>query len=127
MAPVITPTPVTSSFLMPSAVPEELDLEFVDMAELLQDSWRLQEDSKCCHQKRVPKRGPVTDILLWLDSYSFNFNYQISQLRNHSIGRLYLFNVTFAGRAKVINRCKFCISEHHESSDCVYAPKDEVI
>ena len=43
------------------------------MSELVPDMWRLQkeDDNKCCHQpRRISKRGPVTDILLWIECYS---------------------------------------------------------
>ena len=47
-----------------------LDLEFVDMVELVPDSWRYQEEeAKCCHQPKRQRRGPVTDILLWVECY----------------------------------------------------------
>ena len=49
-----------------------LDLKYVDMSELLPDSWRLQEESKQCwhHHRTQSKRGPVNDILLWLECYA---------------------------------------------------------
>lgn len=48
-----------------------LDLEYVDMNELLPDTWRFQDDEqKCCHQRRGQRRGPITDILLWVECYS---------------------------------------------------------
>ena len=48
-----------------------LDLEFVDMVELVPDSWRYQEEeAKCCHQPKRQRRGPVTDILLWVECYA---------------------------------------------------------
>lgn len=57
--------------LPPKLVKKILDLEFVDMSELLPDSWRSQEEEqKCCHQRRVQRRGPVTDILLWVECFS---------------------------------------------------------
>ena len=41
------------------------------MFELLPDTWRFQEeDSKCCHQRRGNRRGPVNNILLWVECYS---------------------------------------------------------
>ena len=42
------------------------------MAELVPDSWRFQdeEQNKCCHQNRRLRRGPVTDILLWIECYA---------------------------------------------------------
>ncbi len=47
------------------------DLEFVEMSELLTDSWRFQEDeAKCCHQRKGQRRGPITDILIWVECYS---------------------------------------------------------
>ena len=50
-----------------------LDLEYVDMAELVPDTWRLQEvdEGKCCHKTHhTPRRGPVKDILLWVECYA---------------------------------------------------------
>lgn len=49
-----------------------LDLEYVEMSELVPDSWRFSEENmKCCHApRRLSKRGPITNILLWLDCYS---------------------------------------------------------
>ncbi len=41
------------------------------MSELLPDTWRLQEeDSRCCHQRRGQRRGPIKDILIWIECYS---------------------------------------------------------
>ena len=42
------------------------------MAELIPDAWRYnEEDTKCCNSTRRPtRRGPVTNILLWLDCFS---------------------------------------------------------
>ena len=34
-----------------------------------------------------------------------------------------LYNETFTGRAKSISRCKYCASEHHPSTECVFAPE----
>ena len=52
---------------------EILDLEYVDMAELVPDTWRYSEDegTKCCHQpRRTSRRAPVSDILLWWECYT---------------------------------------------------------
>ena len=38
------------------------------MHELLPDSQ--EEDSRCCYQCRSNRRGPVTDILIWIECYS---------------------------------------------------------
>ena len=59
-----------STALPPKLVKKILELEFIDMAELIPNAWRYQEDdtTKCCHHS--PKRGPVTDILLWVECFS---------------------------------------------------------
>ena len=42
------------------------------MSDLIPDSWRQDEgESQCCSQpRRSNRKGPVTDILLWLECYS---------------------------------------------------------
>ncbi len=43
------------------------------MLELIPDAWRYSEEdgSKCCHHsRRLPKRGPITDITLWVECFS---------------------------------------------------------
>ena len=50
-----------------------LQLEYVEMAELIPESWGLEPEvaTSCCHQgRRQTRRGPVVDILLWLECYS---------------------------------------------------------
>ena len=45
-------------------------LEFVDMWELLPESWRLvQSNSSCCHARR-PRCGLVTNFLLWTECFA---------------------------------------------------------
>lgn len=159
-----------NSGLPPKLVKKILDLEYIDMSELVPDSWRFQdrelESSKCCMSKR-PKRGPVSDILLWSEcyatlvsvlgeryptkivgfmsyfktilrasrcfqgdawvSYDMTFRRRAANLKSLDWGAMdvLLFNETFAGRAKQLIRCKFCVSEHHGSADCPYAPEKE--
>lgn len=36
-----------------------------------------------------------------------------------------LYNETFTGRAKALPRCRYCLSEHHISANCVYAPESQ--
>ena len=50
-----------------------VELEYIEMADLVPESWRLQEEEqgRCCHQaRRLPRKGPVTDILLWVECYA---------------------------------------------------------
>ena len=69
--PAASPTTLQSWALPPKLYKKILDLDFVDMSELLPDGWHLQEqDTKCCHQRRLTRRGPVTDILVWIECFS---------------------------------------------------------
>lgn len=166
----IPPAGSISTSLPPKLVKKILDIEYVDMADLVPDSWRLQEDtnmSKCCHQAKRPRRGPVTDILLWADCYAtmvsvlvekhphkahgfmaylrtilkahrsfqgdawvtYDMTYRRRAANQKSLDwgviDFTLFNEAFAGRAKPVARCKFCLSDLHPSTDCCYAPPDE--
>lgn len=139
------------------------------MSELVPDTWRVQDDSegsKCCHLSKRLRRGPVTDILLWVDCYTTMVSVLIEKFPLKAVGflaylrtilkacRSYqgdawvsydmafrrkaanqksldwgeidftLFNEAFAGRAKVLSRCKYCLSDLHLSSGCCYAPMD---
>ena len=75
-APIPTPQPLpTAPSTYPQKIPARLvkkilDLEFVEMLELVPDSWR-SEEADCCstHSSHSPRRGPVTNILLWLECY----------------------------------------------------------
>ena len=79
LIPPVTPsTPTLTartsySFPLPEKLVKRiLDKEYVDMAVLVPDSWRFQdeEQNKCCHQNRHLRRRPVTDILLWIECYA---------------------------------------------------------
>lgn len=60
------------------AIPQKLcrrilELDYVEMSELLPETWGLESDTTlpCCHEgRRQSRRGPVTDILLWVECYS---------------------------------------------------------
>ena len=137
------------------------------MAELIPDTWRWQEedDTKCCHKpRRTSRRGPVTDILLWVECYAtlvsvltsrfpekapefmaylrtivhaqrsyfgegwvtYDYCYRrkaaATKALNWSEVNFALYNEAFTGRAKPLQRCSFCMSEHHSSADCQDAP-----
>ena len=72
--PPAQPTP-TLSIPGFSAVPAKVvrkivALEFVDMWELLPETWRLDSAvSNCCHDRR-PRRGLITDISLWTECFT---------------------------------------------------------
>ena len=74
--PLATPLRVggQQSWALPAKLVKRiLDLEYVDMAELVPDSWCFQEEeeaSKCCHQPKRHRQGPITNILLWVECYA---------------------------------------------------------
>ena len=43
--------------------------EFIDMWELLPETWQLETEATCCHSKR-PRRALVTDIGVWTECYA---------------------------------------------------------
>ena len=40
------------------------------MSELLPDTWNIQEEERGCCSRRTTRRGPVTDILVWLECFA---------------------------------------------------------
>ena len=142
-------------------------LEYVEMWELLPETWRQDAAQvECCHAKR-PKRGLITDIALWSECFaalaaalatrypqkapqflaylrtivraSRNFegtawaSYDAAYRRQAANSRSLdwatsdpaLYNEAFTGRAKAIPRCQFCLSDTHQSRDCMFAPEDQ--
>ena len=56
--------------VLPRLVKKILALEFIDMWELLPESWRLEStESGCCNPRR-PRRGLVTSFPLWVECYA---------------------------------------------------------
>ena len=46
------------------------NLEFVDMRELLPESWRVEPNSEGCCRSQRPRTGLVTDFALWTECYA---------------------------------------------------------
>ena len=69
-----TKTTSTLSLAVPQKLLQKiLDMEYVEMSELLPETWGLESGatSSCSHDScRQMRRGPVTDILLWLNGGS---------------------------------------------------------
>ena len=58
------------SSVPPHLVRKILSLEFVDVWELLPESWRLdQSEGSCFHARRL-RRGQVTNFLLWTECFA---------------------------------------------------------
>ena len=58
------------ALIPPKVVQKILRGEYVDMHELLPESWRLEEQRDSCCRSSRPKRGLVTDIALWTECYA---------------------------------------------------------
>lgn len=43
--------------------------EYVDIWELLPETWHIETEGSCCHAKR-PRRSLVTDINIWTECYA---------------------------------------------------------
>ena len=69
---VATKLSLSQLSLPPKLIKKILDLELTDMSELVPDNWHFESDEqRCCHQsRRSQRKGPVMDILLWLECYS---------------------------------------------------------
>lgn len=53
----------------PKLVKKILAKEYVDIWELLPETWQVEADAPCCHTKR-PRRSLVTDINIWTECYA---------------------------------------------------------
>jgi len=55
------------ALIPPKLVQKILRCEFIDMYELLPETWRIEElRDSCCRSSR-PRRGLITDISLWTE------------------------------------------------------------
>ena len=58
------------ALILPKVVQKILKEEYVDMHELLPESWRLEEQHDSCCRSSRPKTALVTDIALWTECYA---------------------------------------------------------
>ena len=154
--PQVWAPPISQGWMGSCDVPDKirkriLDLEYMNVGELLPEMWNMQ-GLQCCHQARTSRRGPVTNLLLWLEGYSIlvavlsskypeytgelmayqrwiiwaasNFvgsawvTYDIcyrccaARMKSLSWSRedITLAQEAFAGRARAVARCSFCLS-----------------
>ena len=149
----------------PKLVRRIVGKEYVDIWELLPESWQLEMESSCCHSKR-PRRSLVTDINVWTECFatmaailstafptqaphlfaylrtitkasrmfessawaSYDMAYRRQAANRGSLDwgivDAALFNEAFAGRAKQIPRCRYCLSDTHSSPECLHSPTD---
>jgi hypothetical protein len=149
----------------PKLVKKIVGKEYIDIWELLPESWHIETDGSCCHAKR-PRRSLVTDVNVWTEcfatmaailataypdkaphffaylrtitkasrtfessawaSYDMAFRRQAANRGSLDWGIVdaALYNEAFAGRAKQIPRCKYCLADIHSSPECPHAPDD---
>ena len=58
------------ALIPPKLVQKILREEFVDMHELLPETWRMEEPREGCCRSTRPRRGLITDIALWTECYA---------------------------------------------------------
>lgn len=66
----IDPNTPGLALIPPKLVQRILKGEFIDMYELLPETWRMEEAQDSCCRSSRPKRGLVTDISLWTECYA---------------------------------------------------------
>ena len=139
--------------------------EYVDIWELLPETWQVETEGSCCHTRR-PRRSLVTDIHVWTEcfatmaailsatfpskaphffaylriitkasrtfdssawaSYDMAYRRQAANRGSLDWGVVdpALYNEAFAGRAKLIPRCRYCLADTHSSQECLHAPAE---
>ena len=149
----------------PRLIKKILAKEYVDIWELLPETWQVETEGSCCHAKR-PRRSLVTDINVWTEcfatmaailtaafpakaphffaylrtitkasrtfessawaSYDMAFRRQAANRGSLDWGLFdaALYNEAFAGRAKQIPRCRYCLADTHSSQECLHAPAE---
>ena len=53
----------------PKLIKKIMAKEYIEIGELLPESWRVETEGTCCHTKR-PRRGLVTDINVWTECFA---------------------------------------------------------
>ena len=149
----------------PKLVNRILAKEYIDIWELLPETWQLESENPCCHSKR-PRCSLVTDISLWTECYAtmavilaadfplkaphfFTYLWIITKVSRNFEGAAWasydvafrrqaanhgsldwgcvdpaLYNEAFAGRAKLVPRRRYCLTDSHVSQECPHSPAD---
>ena len=66
----ISPATQGLALISPKLVQKILSGDFIDMCELLPETWRVEEPKMGCCRSTRPKRGLVTDIALWTECFA---------------------------------------------------------
>lgn len=152
------------SSVPPKLIKKILAKEYVDMYELLPETWQLEAEGSCCHSKRPRRSLIVTDISIWTECFatmaailasafpekapqffaylrtitkasrtfegsawaSYDMTYRRQAANRGSLDwgivDAALYNEAFAGRAKLMSRCRYCLADTHPSQECLHAP-----
>lgn len=139
-------------------------LEFVEMSEMLPETWWPDTHEGESSSRRPSRRSPITDVLVWTECFALmaavlaeKYPAKSPQLwaylrrivhaaRNYqgaawvAYDRAYrrqalaqgsldwaredsaLYNEAFVGHAKLISRCRHCLSEFHSTEACPELP-----
>lgn len=58
----------------PKVIKKIVGKEYVDIRELLPETWQVElENSPCCHSKR-PRRSLITEFNVWAEGYATTYN-----------------------------------------------------
>lgn len=86
------------SSVPPKVVKEIVNREYVDMWELLPNSWQVEAEGSCCHTKH-PCRSTLTNISIWTECFaSMAAILVVAYLDKASHFFLYLRTITKASR-----------------------------
>ena len=149
----------------PKLVKKTLAKEYIDIWELLPETWQLEAEGSCCHSKR-PRHSLVTDVSLWTECYAtmaailvaafpakaphlFAYLRTITKASRTFEGSAWasydmayrrqaanrgsldwglvdpaLYNEAFAGRAKLVPRCRYCLADTHASQEFPHSPAE---
>eukprot|EP00731_Ephydatia_muelleri_P014035 Em0007g1345a len=122
-----------------------LEFEFVEMADMLPDSWQEQSQTGTDTHPltcRLVRRASITDITLWQEGFT------CQEFRRHCVGGLrppvsqealaqkdlnwsevksWLYSEAFTGCTKIILRCRYCLSEMHNVRACPSNPDTGIL
>ena len=152
------------SSVPPKLIKKIIAKEYVDIYELLPETWQVETEGLCCHTKRPRRSLIVTDISVWTECFAtmaailavavpakapqfFAYLHTITKAsctfessawasydmayRRQAANRgsldwgvvdAALYNEAFAGRAKLMTRCRYCLADTHASQECLHAP-----
>ena len=88
-------------------------------------SWRRPHTFLCIYLRTITKASRTFESSAWA-SYNMAYHRQAANRGSLDWGVVdaALYSEAFAGRAKVIPRCRYCLADTHTSSECPHAPAE---